>query len=441
MGETMHGPTDDLDDLLRQGIAAARAGQRDQAYNLLLRVVEQDERNVTVWLWLSGVTESLEDKEVCLENVLTLDPDNAAAHKGLKWVHDQIKAQAPTPPAPPEPDPLPLSPVAARARTAVSPAAAILREQFAQRQPPPEPEPEPVGPSPWDELEDENLCPYCAAPTQYKDKKCRSCGNKLWIKYRRRGKRSILFWILFVLQLFGTLQLAMAPLLVLVYAGLRAAAIDPTALDPFEMLNVYLGLPSAISAAAAATALRYAPRSVFFVSAIPFSFSAMVLIGLYLRWRVIYYLLLFNAGWQLLLAFAWVFLAGNLFSGALGLVISLVTLFLVFQVGEDFAVDKKRMLLQVERGLSDGNALLLRGEGFVKRKMWAMAALHFRRAAGWLPDALGCRLALVLTTLKLDRPDLAKLALEEAQRIDPHNPKVIELAALVEKHLHPPAAI
>ena len=69
--------------LLSEGISAAKAGQREHARELLVRVVEQDEENVLAWLWLSGVVDSLDDRAICLENVLALDPDNGLARKGL----------------------------------------------------------------------------------------------------------------------------------------------------------------------------------------------------------------------------------------------------------------------------------------------------------------------------------------------------------------------
>ena len=81
--------TENADRLLREGIAAAKAGQRERARDLLMRVVEQDEENVSAWLWLSGVVDSLDDQEICLENVLALDPDNEAARKGLASVRKQ----------------------------------------------------------------------------------------------------------------------------------------------------------------------------------------------------------------------------------------------------------------------------------------------------------------------------------------------------------------
>ena len=84
---------EDVSALLREGIAAVKADQRERARDLLMRVVDQDEESVLAWLWLSGVVDSLEDREVCLENVLTLDPDNEHARRGLAWVRQQQKLQ------------------------------------------------------------------------------------------------------------------------------------------------------------------------------------------------------------------------------------------------------------------------------------------------------------------------------------------------------------
>jgi len=155
-----------VDELLRQGISAARTGQRERARDLLMRVLEQDQENATAWLWLGGVVDSLEEQEICLENVLALDPTHDAARKGLAWVRQQQEA---TPPMPAEPI-LPFSPP--QAREPVSPAAAILREDFARRLPPPPPEPEPLPIPVLDEFTDEYLCPYCAAQTAPDDRKC-----------------------------------------------------------------------------------------------------------------------------------------------------------------------------------------------------------------------------------------------------------------------------
>jgi|GEM_PF-712666 len=76
-------PEPDLQALLRAGITAAKAGQREQARQSLLRVIEQDEASIPAWLWLSTVLDDREERRICLENVLTLDPDNTHARAGL----------------------------------------------------------------------------------------------------------------------------------------------------------------------------------------------------------------------------------------------------------------------------------------------------------------------------------------------------------------------
>jgi hypothetical protein len=69
--------------LLAKGVASAKAGQRTEAYNIFLDVIELDRHNELAWLWLSTVTENPEDQRVCLENVLTINPDNTAARERL----------------------------------------------------------------------------------------------------------------------------------------------------------------------------------------------------------------------------------------------------------------------------------------------------------------------------------------------------------------------
>ncbi len=84
-----------VDELLRQGIAAAKAGQKDHARELLMEAVELDERNEQAWLWLSGMVESPNDRRICLENVLAINPDNAHAQSGLEWLQQHPPMPSP----------------------------------------------------------------------------------------------------------------------------------------------------------------------------------------------------------------------------------------------------------------------------------------------------------------------------------------------------------
>src|SRR5512136_2122808 len=135
--------------LLRQGIAAARSGQPETARRLLTQAVEQDERNATAWLWLSGVVESLDDKQVCLENVLTLEPGNQAAQAGLDWILAQ-KTPAYVPPLISESQ-------SQRTAKPLSPAAAMFYGKPAEPEPRPESEPQAGVPLRPDEDNSEEL--------------------------------------------------------------------------------------------------------------------------------------------------------------------------------------------------------------------------------------------------------------------------------------------
>jgi hypothetical protein len=82
--------------LLAQGVAAAKAGQRTQAYNLLLDAVELDQRSELAWLWLSAVTDNPDDQRICLENVITINPGNAVARERLAAVGLQGAGRQPS---------------------------------------------------------------------------------------------------------------------------------------------------------------------------------------------------------------------------------------------------------------------------------------------------------------------------------------------------------
>jgi hypothetical protein len=71
-------------DLLKQGIAALNVGQKEKAYSLLMQVLERDKRNEMAWLWLSGAVDTDEDRRICLENVLAINPNNGIAQQGLE---------------------------------------------------------------------------------------------------------------------------------------------------------------------------------------------------------------------------------------------------------------------------------------------------------------------------------------------------------------------
>lgn len=78
-----------LAEWLYDGAVALKAGDRQRAQELLMRVVNADDRNEEAWLWLSGAVDELEDQQIALENVLAINPNNEHARQGLAWVMEQ----------------------------------------------------------------------------------------------------------------------------------------------------------------------------------------------------------------------------------------------------------------------------------------------------------------------------------------------------------------
>ncbi len=75
--------------LLSAGIDAVKENRLKEARELLYQVIDLDDRNEKAWLWLSGVATGIEERIVCLESVLAINPYHEAARQGL----DHLKTQ------------------------------------------------------------------------------------------------------------------------------------------------------------------------------------------------------------------------------------------------------------------------------------------------------------------------------------------------------------
>lgn len=108
--------TDDVQELLRQGRAAHRAGEDAVAESLFRRASEIAPDRVDVWLELSGVARDVGEKRRYLERAAALDPANAEVKAALSWVrrHEAEmlaeghvpEAYKPMPKEPPAPEPV-----------------------------------------------------------------------------------------------------------------------------------------------------------------------------------------------------------------------------------------------------------------------------------------------------------------------------------------------
>jgi hypothetical protein len=75
--------TSRVEQLIREGIAATKSGDKATARARLREAVALDESSEKAWFWLASVVESDEERRVCLGNVLVINPNNTRAQEML----------------------------------------------------------------------------------------------------------------------------------------------------------------------------------------------------------------------------------------------------------------------------------------------------------------------------------------------------------------------
>ena len=75
--------SEDIQALLREGIEEAKLGHREEARELLTRVIDADPENEKAWLWMASVADSERERRAALKKVLAINPDNASAQRVL----------------------------------------------------------------------------------------------------------------------------------------------------------------------------------------------------------------------------------------------------------------------------------------------------------------------------------------------------------------------
>lgn len=75
---------DNLQQKLRDGVDAAKRGDRITARRLLEQVVQADENNEMAWMWLASAVNTVAERRECLQRVLQINPKNARAAEALR---------------------------------------------------------------------------------------------------------------------------------------------------------------------------------------------------------------------------------------------------------------------------------------------------------------------------------------------------------------------
>jgi tetratricopeptide (TPR) repeat protein len=110
-------------ELRRQGIAAAKAGDKAEARHLLQQSIRLEPTNEAAWLWLVSVARDQRERLFCLQKLLDINPNNEMALQSLRQLgltREQLMQQTQTPgqaetsrpaaPTPSAPTPAPQAP-------------------------------------------------------------------------------------------------------------------------------------------------------------------------------------------------------------------------------------------------------------------------------------------------------------------------------------------
>ncbi len=73
----------DNDAVFQEAVEALRAGNKSRARELLTELLKTDQNNATYWVWMSSTVDTAKERIYCLQTAFKLDPQNAAAKRGL----------------------------------------------------------------------------------------------------------------------------------------------------------------------------------------------------------------------------------------------------------------------------------------------------------------------------------------------------------------------
>lgn len=88
---------------LQNAISVIKAGDKKTGKQLLTKTLQADPHNETAWLWMAHAVDSQKQRQECLERVLTINPKNEKAKRGLASLNGAVTCPPPARTAPPPP--------------------------------------------------------------------------------------------------------------------------------------------------------------------------------------------------------------------------------------------------------------------------------------------------------------------------------------------------
>ena len=340
----------EIDQLLRTAVQAAKHGEREKAHQLLLQIVEQDEKNEMAWLWLSGVVATNEDRQICLENVLAINPNNQMAQKGLK----KLGLTPPAPAAPKTKKEVWTEPVY---DVALPQANDPHKQQYDDA---------------WTSTA--NLCAYCAQPVQRSDRHCPKCNRKMvgkepvfpnrtpylqnWITFRGIGH------VLFVLA-FTAIYLMISN-----WASSGLILWDTGKAIKFALWVVLaVGLPIPLGLT---VALYFRHVWAYWLVMLGIILTILSTVG--------------SAIWAPPVPLTGLVPTGQIVLASLfQIAYHVLNVYFAFMAGGDFQREKRWRIAVADDRIKDPLVLDKAGKLFAQRGMWATAVLYWQRAVGRAP--------------------------------------------------------
>src|SRR5829696_3091029 len=80
--------------LMKEGKEAFASGHHSLAHDIWREAATLDPYNEQVWLALLRVLESNEDRRVCLQNIIAINPTNVRARHMLRQMHERVERRA-----------------------------------------------------------------------------------------------------------------------------------------------------------------------------------------------------------------------------------------------------------------------------------------------------------------------------------------------------------
>lgn len=398
--------------LLKTAVQAAKAGDREKAHQLLLQIVEQDEKNEVAWLWLSGTVQTKEDRQICLENVLAINPNNEIAQKGLK----KLGVTVPQSPPPTPQETAPEHWVEPVYDVEMPAANNPYQQKFADT---------------WSSSA--NLCAYCAQPVTRSNKRCPKCQRKMVGKEPIYPNRThhLQNWIIFrgighILFVLGVVSLYF------IISFLASHAVIP-----WERFKLFRSL-------------------IWIYMAVVLAVTIGLTVALYFRQIWAYWLAMLglvlmiirNVGSAILAPPAalpdviptWQVVLVSLFY----IVFEILNVYFTVMAGGDFKREKQWRIAVVDQRVKDPLVLDKAGKLFAQRGMWATAVLYWQRAVGRSPGnvAILRRLADGYARLGFAERSLDTLRQARDKTLDPDTKAVLtrQIELLSQKTAQPPPA-